>query len=464
MCIYKERIETEGGSQNPITMKLLAVLVALSLSIETYAMEKTIDEIMEEANNDSMSYDLMSGSSSNPMVRIERDIMMTLEDYTERQKMEEEKSGKRMKRKATIGRRWPSGRVPYEIEPGTFSSAERTQIDQAIADWNRETCLNFQPRNGEPSAVRFQNGQGCSSFVGRTGNVQPISLARGCRIKRIVIHEMGHAIGFNHEQSRDDRDRFVRIRTENIPQPLLFNFQRLPSSQVNSFGVPYDYRSVMHYGARDFSTNGQITVETLDTNFQNIIGRSPGLSFRDIRLANAMYNCAGNCPQQTCEGEGFVDKNCQCKCPTNDPNNPIQNCQGTPVGSSTSAPVTTTTTTPSGECSDMNRFCAIWAQRGFCSTSKYMMMYCKESCNLCSAAKICEDMGQSCSFLQQRGFCGSDFFRDYMASNCGATCGFCRAGEPLGADGNPIGNNSAPSQRAAAMFLLVPVLVVWRLF
>lgn len=33
-----------------------------------------------------MSYDLMSGSSSNPMVRIERDIMMTLEDYTERQK------------------------------------------------------------------------------------------------------------------------------------------------------------------------------------------------------------------------------------------------------------------------------------------------------------------------------------------------------------------------------------------
>lgn len=56
----------------------------------------------------------------------------------------------------------------------------------------------------------------------------------------------------------------------------------------------------------------------------------------------------GNCPQQTCEGEGFVDKNCQCKCPTNDPNNPIQNCQGTPVGSSTSAPVTTTTTTPSG--------------------------------------------------------------------------------------------------------------------
>ena len=34
--------------------------------------------------------------------------------------MEEEKSGKRMKRKATIGRRWPSGLVPYEIEPGTF--------------------------------------------------------------------------------------------------------------------------------------------------------------------------------------------------------------------------------------------------------------------------------------------------------------------------------------------------------
>lgn len=444
-------------------MKSLAILIALCLVLKTEAMEKTIDEIMEEANNDSMSYDLvMSGSSSNPTIRIERDILVSLDEYMDRQKdmMEEEKTGKRVKRKATPSRRWPNAIVPYEIAPNTFSSAQITQINQAITDWNRETCLNFRPRNGEAAAVRFVNGQGCSSFVGRVGNVQPISLANGCRIKRIIIHEMGHAIGFNHEQSRNDRDRFVRIRTENIPQPVLFNFQKLPTSQVTNLGVRYDYRSVMHYGARDFSTNGQITVETLDANFQNIIGRAPGLSFRDIRLANAMYNCAGSCPAMSCPGEGFVGKDCQCKCPTNDPNNPIETCTGTAMSTTTTS--ATPTTAPTNDCSDMNMYCSYWAGQGYCETSRYMMMYCKESCKICNAPKRCEDMGQSCGLLQQRGFCSVNFFRNYMQANCAATCGFCRAGELLAADGSPL-NSKASILDSASALLILAVVAVWRI-
>lgn len=36
-------------------------------------------------------------------------------------RMEEEKTGKRMKRKATPSRRWPNAIVPYEIATNTFS-------------------------------------------------------------------------------------------------------------------------------------------------------------------------------------------------------------------------------------------------------------------------------------------------------------------------------------------------------
>lgn len=36
-------------------------------------------------------------------------------------RMEEEKTGKRVKRKATPSRRWPNAIVPYEIAPNTFS-------------------------------------------------------------------------------------------------------------------------------------------------------------------------------------------------------------------------------------------------------------------------------------------------------------------------------------------------------
>ncbi|XP_061197640.1 zinc metalloproteinase nas-6-like [Saccostrea echinata] len=449
-------------------MKSLGLLIAICLYLKADAMEeKTLDEILMEASNDSMSFDLVSsGSSENPTVRIEHDIMMTLDDYMqqEKERMAEEKMGRRKKRKAIRSQqsRWPGKIVPYEIAPNTFSQTERNQINLAIEDWNRETCVVFRERRGESSAVRFENGQGCSSFVGTIGRVQPISLARGCRIRRIVVHEMGHAVGFQHEQSRPDRDGFVRIRTENIPQPVLFNFNKLPTSRVNNFDVPYDYRSVMHYGARDFSTNGQITVQTIDSRFQNIIGRAPGLSYNDIKLANIMYNCAENCPAQSCPGEGFVGKDCSCKCPTNNPNNPVQNCTGTTLVTTTSVSSSTirTTTPTEGACEDMNRYCDYWAGQGYCSRSRYMMMYCKAACNLCNAQKRCEDMGQSCGLLRDRGFCTLQFVRSYMESNCAATCNFCRAGELLSADGTPL-RSKASNLGSTTMLILIPVFIVW---
>lgn len=58
---------------------------------------------------------------------------------------------------------------------------------------------------------------------------------------------MGHAIGFQHEQTRPDRDGYVSIQTQNIQSGVAYNFMKYPSTQVNNYGVPYDYTSVMHY-------------------------------------------------------------------------------------------------------------------------------------------------------------------------------------------------------------------------
>lgn len=65
-----------------------------------------------------------------------------------------------------------------------------------------------------------------------------------------MIHELGHALGFHHEQSRPDRDDYVRIHTENIKDNQEDNFNKYSTSQINTYGVYYDYSSIMHYGPK----------------------------------------------------------------------------------------------------------------------------------------------------------------------------------------------------------------------
>lgn len=43
-----------------------------------------------------------------------------------------------------------------------------------------------------------------------------ISLARDCIAEYIIWHEVMHAIGFEHEHQRPDRDKFIRVEYSNV--------------------------------------------------------------------------------------------------------------------------------------------------------------------------------------------------------------------------------------------------------
>ena len=50
-----------------------------------------------------------------------------------------------------------------------------------------------------------------------------LSVGPGCESKGIVLHEICHALGFYHVQSRTDRDEYIRIEWQNIRQGELLS-------------------------------------------------------------------------------------------------------------------------------------------------------------------------------------------------------------------------------------------------
>ncbi|XP_053276751.1 high choriolytic enzyme 1-like isoform X2 [Pleuronectes platessa] len=178
--------------------------------------------------------------------------------------------------------------VPFTLSR-EFSSMERQKIDRAMKAFARKTCIRFVPRQNQYDYISIENRGGCFSSLGRVGGRQVLSLSRGgCIQNGIIQHEINHALGFNHEQTRSDRDGYVRINWENINQGMAYNFYK---KDTNNLNTPYDYSSIMHYGRTAFSIQRGRDSITPIPNSNVRIGQRQGMSYWDIMRINRLYRC-----------------------------------------------------------------------------------------------------------------------------------------------------------------------------
>uniref|UniRef100_A0A3B3SBV5 Metalloendopeptidase n=1 Tax=Paramormyrops kingsleyae TaxID=1676925 RepID=A0A3B3SBV5_9TELE len=149
------------------------------------------------------------------------------------------------------------------------------------------TCIRFVPQTHQNDYLDIQPKSGCWSYLGFHGGPQIVSLqAPECVTTGVTSHELMHALGFVHEQSRADRDKYVTILWEHV--------QKFEKYKTNNLDTPYDYASIMHFGKYAYSEDGDPTI-IAKGNLGAQLGQRFAPSELDKFKINKLYKCGECC-------------------------------------------------------------------------------------------------------------------------------------------------------------------------
>jgi hypothetical protein len=188
-----------------------------------------------------------------------------------------------------LSQRWPNGTIPFYVDPSLANL--RPMILKAAEHIKQHTggCIKFVERGSATGkVVRMYFGQGCWSYMGVVNSgVQDLSLGSGCEYFGTVVHEMLHAVGFDHEQNRPDRDQYLTVYLNNVDPSQRNNFNPTPGGRTFT---SFDYNSIMIYGEYSFSMNRQKTMVAKNgTPLTDPFAKPQGMSPSDDYQVKAFY-------------------------------------------------------------------------------------------------------------------------------------------------------------------------------
>ncbi|XP_072541064.1 hatching enzyme 1.2 [Salminus brasiliensis] len=177
--------------------------------------------------------------------------------------------------------------IAYTLSP-LYSEEDERKIKRGMELIERGTCVRFVPRTHQRDHLDIQPRSGCWSYLGANGGRQVLSLQTpDCVSSTVVSHQLMHAMGFLHEQSRSDRDKYVTVLWSNIWKDRSRNFAKF---RANNLDMPYDYNSIMHFGKYAYSEDGNPTI-VQKRNWSGKLGQALGPSELDIMKINQLYQC-----------------------------------------------------------------------------------------------------------------------------------------------------------------------------